>query len=230
MAFSQGKAFAAFLLIAASVIPISGCQERVSWNQKITITVETPGGVKSGASVMEVIVAEKRRGILFNPPEARGVGSVALGEAVVVDLGGGRYLFGLLSGMDKAAQCALTWEGDWWPDGARAVSRFDGVAQLPVKCQPRLVTFDDINDPASVKRVDPDNLSASFGDNHALQSITLEMTREVRTEGKVEAVLGWWCNYRNNGASPNGSTSIAVFTNELSDTLGTGAFRVGECS
>ncbi len=63
--------------------------------------------------------------------------------------------------------------------------------KLPVKAVPLLVTFTDIDDPASVKRVDPDDLVASFGEGYALKAITLGITNEAVTEGRVEDVLGW---------------------------------------
>ncbi|MEM9999800.1 MAG: hypothetical protein AAF940_02865 [Pseudomonadota bacterium] len=170
---------------------LTACGEQVSWNQKIAINVDTPDGLKSGSSVTRAIFAKKREGFLFNPPEARGVGSAVSGEAVVVDLGEGQYLFGLL-GAGGTAQCAIDWGTDrWWPAGARNVSRHAGVVPLEGSCRPRLVTFDDIDDPASVKSVDADDFAASFGADYALQSITLEITNEPTTEGKVEAVLEW---------------------------------------
>ena len=47
------------------------------------------------------------------------------------------------------------------------------------------------DDPASVARVDPTDLAASFGPGYALSSITLAITDEPVTKGRVEAVLGW---------------------------------------
>ena len=54
-----------------------------------------------------------------------------------------------------------------------------------------LVTFGDINVPASVKLVDPKNLAASFGPGYRLKDMTLEITDEAMTEGRVESVLTW---------------------------------------
>ena len=71
------------------------------------------------------------------------------------------------------------------------------IAQLKIKRQvsgnniPMLVTFADINDPASVKKVNPNDLAASFGAGYSLKSITLEITDEKVTKGVVEGVLGW---------------------------------------
>ncbi len=94
---------------------------------------------------------------------------------------------------------------------------------------PLMVTFTDIADPASVTRVDLANLAATFGPGYALTSLTLETTDEPVTSGRVEKVLGWWCGLRKAGARLSGSTSIAITSNELVETLGAGAFKVGDC-
>ena len=65
------------------------------------------------------------------------------------------------------------------------------VHAIKPKHYPLLVTFGDINDPASVKKVDPNDLAATFGPGYTLKSITLEITDEPVTTGKVEDVLGW---------------------------------------
>ena len=67
--------------------------------------------------------------------------------------------------------------------------------EVPRDLYPLLVTFTDIDDPASVLKVDPDNLAASFGPGVALKRITLEITDENVTKGKVETVLGWLDDY-----------------------------------
>jgi hypothetical protein len=71
------------------------------------------------------------------------------------------------------------------------ISTLSATRELTPKQYPLLVTFGDINDPASVKRVDPDNLELAFGPGYALQSITLSITDEPVTKGGVEKVLGW---------------------------------------
>lgn len=54
-----------------------------------------------------------------------------------------------------------------------------------------MVTFNDVSDPATVRKVDPDNLAASFGPGVALNGVSLEITDEVANEGQIERVLGW---------------------------------------
>ena len=56
---------------------------------------------------------------------------------------------------------------------------------------PTLVTFTDITDPATVKKVDPDNLTAIFGPGVTLEAVTLEITHDRVTEGKVAQILPW---------------------------------------
>ena len=63
---------------------------------------------------------------------------------------------------------------------------------MPKRDFPLLVTFTDIDDPKTVRKVDPNNLAATLGPGYALKSITLEITDEPVTKGKVEEVLGWW--------------------------------------
>ena len=68
----------------------------------------------------------------------------------------------------------------------------DGQSRdVPRKHYPLLVTFDDINDPASVRRVDPGDLSATFGPGYRLNDVTLSIMDEPLTKGVVEIVLGW---------------------------------------
>ena len=119
-----------------------------------------------------------------------------------------------------------------WPEVFRRIERQVGEPprDVPRKYWPVLVTFTDISDPTSVQLVDPDDLSAVFGEGFALRAVTLEITDAPVTSGVVEGVLGWWCEYRTQRARLNGSTSIAISTNDLPDVLGTGAFRVGECT
>lgn len=53
-----------------------------------------------------------------------------------------------------------------------------------------LVTFDDITKPETVRRVDPEDLASVFGEGVRLKAVTLEITEEAATEGRVEGVLG----------------------------------------
>ncbi len=185
------------------VAALSGCDmlgfHEWEWHQKLTVSVMTPEGMKTGSSVTSARIEF--------PPKWTGVGDAAgmqrggvSGEAVVVDLGQGRYLFALLQGYTEWTAYTAFFpelEGkallkeEIFPYLDLMVASTGQSRDVPREHYPLLVTFDDINDPASVRRVDPNTLSASFGLGYRLNAITLSITDEPVTEGKVETVLGW---------------------------------------
>ncbi len=174
---------------------LSGCNEKYDWHQKVTVEIETPDGVVTGSSVMAGQFVDTRGSLV--PAEASGVSFFLHGEAVVLEVAPGRYLFALLKGMPS-----LSWLFYPGMDAAKSGPLLEagdtaGVteAELTRDQYPLLVTFDDINDPASVKRVDPNNLAATFGPGYRLNAITMTITGEPMTEGRVEEVLGWLGQY-----------------------------------
>ena len=182
-------------LLILALLSLTGC-ERYSWRQKLTVTIETPAGDVSGASVSQVSWAKH-----LIPSEGMGWNYDLTGEAVVVEVTPGRYLFALLKGagtteyMGSVAAASIAGREGRVIDGALfdEVSdkrdRAAGVITLPPYQYPLLVTFGDIVDPKSVQLVDPDDLAASFGPGVRLKSVTLEVTEEPVTEGAVEGVL-----------------------------------------
>jgi hypothetical protein len=165
-----------------------------SLGQKTTVTVTTPRGERSGSAVVQV--SWKDNPDLF--PDAPDLHYDVRGEATVVDLGDGKHLFALISGAERRGLGVFggreelpRFTNSLLPlvkatAESRGESRELAAAQYPL-----LVTFADIDDPASVARVDPDDLAAHFGPGYALSSITLAITDEPVTKGRVEAVLGW---------------------------------------
>lgn len=152
--------------------------------------VETPNGVVTSSSVTAVRMSNTDGALVFH--EARGVGAKVTGEAVIVEVSAGKYLFVLLDGMN-----ALAWKV-FDDDGKSNVHRMGpllektrAVREVPFGMAPMMVTFNDINNPKSVQKVEPYDLAASFGVGYKLKSITLEITDEPATEGPVEKVLGW---------------------------------------
>ena len=180
-----------------------------TWHQRLTVIVDTPAGQVRGAAATAVRVVQTVGALTL--PQARGLHTYASGEAVVVEVLPGQFLFALLTSEDTRPM------GD---AGAWAYTAFDltnRIAQgsmssfqvtktlsdeprdtpipLPPTAMPLLVTFDDISDPTTVRLVDPTNLSASFGPGVSLAGMTLEITEADVTEGRVEAVLGWLGHY-----------------------------------
>jgi uncharacterized lipoprotein len=177
-----------FTGLASAAALLAGC----SWNnktyrQKIKVTVATPDGDKSGSAVSQIDVSVGY---------SLGAGEMAQanvkGEATVVDLGQGKYLFALLSEHTKVLAGVVFPNGADEKDGPREIPRGD-VAGTANKYSvfPMLVTFTDINDPQSVKEVKPSDLAGAFGTGYALKSVTLEITDEKVTQGVVFKLLPW---------------------------------------
>lgn len=175
----------------ALVLPLflAGCWGRYDWHQDLRLLIATPQGDVEARAVQAVEAQYWPEWLQLNN---FAVDRTLTGEAVVADLGEGRYLFALLSGPGLA-------EGVYkdlgvWPEVFRRIERQVGEPprDVPRKYWPVLVTFTDISDPTSVQLVDPDDLSAVFGEGFALRAVTLEITDAPVTSGVVEGVLGWW--------------------------------------
>ncbi|RBW46255.1 hypothetical protein DS901_00640 [Loktanella sp. D2R18] len=203
------------LLLTAS------CTKVYTWNQKLTVTVQTPTGEVSGYSVTEV--TKTHSDSWYDLPEARGVRSDVRGEAVVVEVTPGKYLFVLLDGVEDLAYQTFTQfpytrgsEFDRW---ARSIERHRGSAEVPQDAYPMMVTFSDINDPTSVQRVDPNNLTTIIGEGFMLTGMALEITDEVVTADGITQLLNWlisiWPN-RLDGQRYTTVNSQNRFANSLS--------------
>ena len=178
---------------------LAGCKEKFEWRQKMTVTVETPAGEVSGSSVSAVSWQE--HAVRF--PDGMGWHYNVTGEAVVVEVTPGRYLFALLTGAGTTEYMGSVAPASIAGHEGRVISpelfdevrdkrgRAAGVIVVPDYQYPLMVTFADIADPASVKLVNPNDLAASFGPGVRLKSVTLEVTNEPVTAGRLETVLPW---------------------------------------
>lgn len=201
------------LVAAAVAMLLSGCSDSWTWHQKVTISVLTPQGIKTASSV--TIAHFRKKSDWFAPPEARGAVLSVSGEAVVLEVTPGRYLFAPLTSTPAAYLV-------FFPGAAPVdvVGTFDSLRQtreLSPEQYPLLVTFADVKDPASVRRVDPADLEATFGPGYRLNSITMTITDEPVTKGKVEEVLGWLSSYPERKLSPaTGRTTDIPFSRRVS--------------
>lgn len=179
-----------FLLV---LLLLSSCGDSWTWHQKLTVTVETPSGPKSASSVMKASLDD--RDGPFTLPEARGAFFELRGEAVVLEVLPDKYLFALLKDMPRPY--ALFFPGEAPVDIAPKFERMSkpATATLTKSDYPLLVAFTDISDPKSVKKLNPDDLEEFFGPGTSLVSITLSITRERVTNGKVDKVLPWLNEY-----------------------------------
>jgi hypothetical protein len=171
------------------------------YRYRLTLEVDTPQGLRSGSSVIEV---EQSMGRTAMTGFGKAIMRRVRGEAVAVDLPGGRTLFALLrseNDSDWASRMMQTLapdiEGEPWEEVFDNVLLLEGEITLPRmfppvsnlgerNAYPMLVTFADENDPTSVALVDPDDLAATFGEGTALCRITIELTDEPVTSGIEE--------------------------------------------
>lgn len=191
-------AAAVFLFLAFQAVFVG---RTVGWNQRLTLVIQTPQGEVRGSAVTRV--EEWTTKDLLAPGTA--MRRTFYGEAVAVEVLPGQWLFALLqgdgaTGADGWVYKAYDLGAVVGSDGRRSHSLslgklfaqpLDVPVPLPADGLPLLVTFDDITKPETVQRVDPGNLAAVFGEGVRLKAVTLEMTDEAVTGGRVEGVLGW---------------------------------------
>ncbi|MEM7778318.1 MAG: hypothetical protein AAF732_22280, partial [Pseudomonadota bacterium] len=108
---------------------------------------------------------------------------------------------------------------EWLP----VIERLRGRREVPFQSYPLLVTFDDIKNPVTAREVDPNDLAATFGPGYALSSLTIEITDEPVTEGRVESVLAWLPSIRPNKLDGRRYETIEA-GNRLANTLSAGSF------
>ena len=113
------------LLGTAVLVPLIGCAgPRFTYRYRMTVEVDTPAGLRTGSSVIEVTTRWDNA-----PPHASGVHSRVRGQAVAVDMPGGDTLFALLrndkSGIDAAQYYA------------REALGFTGGQSMPTPIAPR---------------------------------------------------------------------------------------------
>ncbi len=187
------RRFLTIMVVIMTAAGLVACGTQYLWHQKLTVAVETPEGIKTGSAVVNEKVTYGRQ-----PLSGNGVAYGLVGEAAVVELPGGRYLFALHSDLKTLALAATLWRNENREDANVVYSRIENARDsrvVPPKLYPILVTFTDLSDPKSVKLVDPANLAATFGQGYLLKSITLEITDEDVTKGRIEKLLPWLGQY-----------------------------------
>lgn len=186
------------LLLLAPVL--AGCQEHYSWRQKLTVQVWTPDGLKTGSAVSRAWASIGDLFLGFGGRFSLGLA----GEATVVDLGNGKYLFALLAEGGPSWSAYLA-ESTFSKQviGRNPSSEEDQIAfysaleklratqSVPRKYHPLLVTFSNLADPQSVMEVKPEDAAEALGPGFLLSSILLEITDEEVTTGQVDRIVPW---------------------------------------
>ena len=208
--------FAIFLTVAAAVF--------LSWTtsivhdrtvrSRLTLTVETPEGLRTGSSVTELTTTFGPFQLKRGSTPGWSIGTFLTGEGVVVDLGPRGLLVALLvkrSWLSKWGFGGTTGYAGVWPfpesqysgsppPGSSSAEKYmiylDELKRVKPKADisfedvPVLVRFSDPNDPASISLVDPSSLADAFGPGVRLNSATVEITSDPITHS-IGARLPW---------------------------------------
>jgi hypothetical protein len=189
-------------LLAALVIGDQIRINRPGHKYRLTVEVETPEGVKSASGVMAV-----------HPDRSysRGGHTRTKGDAVLVDLGGGKNLLALLAHIDKSVEldgmnyvALRAYNAAGRKASFNDMSRMTGVVPVQGGLIPVLMTFADPGDPGTARAVPPDEVEAALGRGFHLRGISVEVVPngvwpldfggpfgEPVTRG-IEAKLPWW--------------------------------------
>jgi hypothetical protein len=140
---------------------------------RLTIEVETPGGNKSAAGVMSV---HPDRGY------SRRGRTDTRGDAVFIDLGGGKNLVALMAHIDKTLDldginyvALRAYKAAGRNPSFNDMSRMTGAVPVTGALIPVLVSFADPGDPATMRNVAPDDLEATFGKGFRLHAVWAEV-------------------------------------------------------
>ncbi len=195
-------AFGLLALVAFGVVFDNGPPD---YRYRLTVEVDTPDGLRSGSSVIEV---RRNMGRSAGAAFAEIVMTRVRGEAVVVELPNGQSLFALLRSKDSVdwasyvmPRLAPKIEGEKGRERLDNVLLIEGKVELPeqwpsrfrvdrLSGYPRLVTFANLDDPTTVARVDPKALDASFGEGVSLRRITVELTDDP-VSAQIDEILPW---------------------------------------
>ena len=197
-----------------------------SWNYRMTVTVETPEGVKTGSAVRTV--SYKSEASLF-PGQGGRLYSVR-GEAVVVDLGRHGLLFGLMYGVCDDFDYAHLIATSSFPSGEKTAPGAKVI--LDERQYPMFVRFADLNNPETVKAVapqpghcgsscHPDSFETAFGKGVRLKAVEIETTGDPVT-ALIQTRLPWLATVQ--GYLSGKSIGL---TGHLYQLLDKGAFKQG---
>lgn len=179
------------------MLALSSCSQTYRWNQKVTLVVQTPDGVREEGHVVAIRLDDNTSRL--NLPEARGARSYVTGEALAMEVAPDRYVFLLLGERSPSLPYWIFDDLQYVRKGGngniakwvRKIRRRTEAVDIPVDRFPRIITFDDINDPNTVKELAPDAFEAEFGAGYALIGMKFQITKEPTTAGIIEGVLPW---------------------------------------
>ena len=184
------------LVIGGGVAWCKRAYPTYTYRYRMTVEVMVDGAIRSGSSVIEVQI-HTQPNLLANPtivPKVRG-------EAVFVDLGGGRNVIALLAsgrnGNDVDSPYRLVpqlFRISYEDSDLPKLAGLRGHLDVPEKLLPTLVTFTDLNDPKSARVVQPAEFAQVFGPGVRFQRAWIEMTSDSISSG-IKEKFPWIGNY-----------------------------------
>lgn len=182
-----------FFVIAFLTLILSGCSEELpTYRYELTVEVDTPEGVRTGSSVIEVR-SVVRTGL--PGPEQGGTYRYVAGEAVAVDLPNGETLFAVLTGngtstffspeyiveMVSRDHFSKKFGRRMSANDAQLIAKLADTrlkAELPAKQMPAFVIFDDLSRPSSVRELVVSNFADNLGEGYRLSKVIVETTQK----------------------------------------------------
>jgi hypothetical protein len=169
------KWFGPVALLAALYIGDQIRINRPGHKYRLTVEVETPAGRKSASSVLAV-----------HPDRSysRGGHTKTVGDAVYVDLGGGKNLVALLAhidnnleldGINYVALRAYTAAAGGKRVSFNDMNRQTGIVPVTGALIPVLVTFADPANPGTARHISSDEAEAALGKGYRLHGISAEV-------------------------------------------------------
>ena len=167
------KWFGPVALLAALFIGDQIRINRPGHKFRLTVEVDTPDGPRAASGVLSV---HPDRGY------SRRGHTVTRGDAVFVDLGGGRNLVALLAHLDKTLDlddinyvALRAYKAAGGNPSFNDMSKMTGAVAVTGALIPVLATFGDLADPATARNVAPDGVEAVFGQGFRLHAVTAEV-------------------------------------------------------
>lgn len=192
---------------------------------RLTVEVDTPDGLRSGSSVVEV----ERKDVTWLPVPGPRHEFRVRGEAVFVDLGSGRNVVAVLAHDDAedVSRIITLWveaygRHKWDEDVWSGRTELQGTVELKPPLIPTLVTFADPLDLNTVRVVRPGEFERVFGPGFHFRRATLEVVPASvpMTSGTIEQRLPWLGGMKTNLAGTRGAS-----TNDLRERLTPLEFR-----
>ncbi|WP_147270792.1 hypothetical protein [Alteripontixanthobacter maritimus] len=231
-------------VLAAALLPATiACADNTAldYRYRLTVEVDTPEGLRTGSSVIEVQQKLVRPG---SSPGSQAINRSIYGEAVTVDLPNGGTLFALLRSEDQIGWAGIVMQdaapkvaGESYTDRFDNMLLIDGEVTLPrrwpliepdirLSGYPMMVTFANSSIPTTVKLVDPDDLAGTFGNGVHLRRVTVQITEDPVTHNIVENYLPWLPDYYSTMLDGNRINTISA-DNRLANDLSQGDFIMG---